>query len=290
MEQHFLATISNEIDNLFGVRFICTFFSKMSEKRVTLFHIFRSDSVKKTLTSTWDDPKDIGSALITPEAKKAILRAQKLLLDRNMPVDHVVAKTVAEKYGKVKDILAESARGHYDAIVLGRRASYTLQWMFDRPSDETFQTMIKENTCISPLWICPDADPGRKNVLLCIDGSDNGYRAVDHVGYVLSNQKQHKITLLYVENSLGLDCVKFFERAVSILLSHKIDAKNINRSVVWGSSVSNTILDESQKGNYAAVALGLGGQRQGKKSDKMAGATTIKLINKLKKTSLWCCP
>lgn len=290
MEQHFLATISNEIDNLFGVRFICSFFSEMSEKRVTLIHICRSDTVKKSLTSVWDNPNDIGSALIPPEAKKSIQKAQKLLSDCKVPIDHVVTKTVAEKYGKVKDILAESARGHYDAIVLGKRASYTLQWMFDRPSDETFQAMIKENTCVSPLWICPDAASGRKNVLLCIDGSENGYRAVDHVGYILSSQKQHKITILYVENSVGIDCVKYFERAVSILLSHRIDAKNINQSLVWGSSVSGTILSESQKGNYAAVAIGLGAQRQGKKSGKMAGATTMKLISKLEKTSLWCCP
>lgn len=288
VEKYFLATISNEVEHLFGVRFICTFFNKMSENRVTLLHICKGDSVKKTLTSSWDNPKDISSALIPPEVKKTIQKAQKFLNDSKVPVDHVMIKTVAEKYGKVKDILAESAQGQYDAIVLGRRASYALQWMFDRPSDETFQAMTREHSCVSPLWICPDIDPGRKNALLCIDGSESGYRAVDHVGYILSDQEQHNIMLLHVENNVATNCVGFFEKAVSILLSHNIHAKRIKRSVIWGLSISGTILSESQEGKYAVVAMGMSGQKKGKA--KMAGATTTKVISKLEKTSLWCCP
>lgn len=288
MEKHFLATISNEIEHLFGVRFICTFFNTMSENRVTLFHICKVDSMNKTLSSSWTNPEDLSSAAISSNTRKIIQKAQKHLHDNKVPLDHVMIKTVAEKYGKINDILVESARGHYDAIVLGRRASYVLQWVFDRPSDETFQAMIRETSCVSPLWICPDIDPGKKNVLLCIDGSENGYRAVDHVGYILSDQEQHNITLLHVENNVGTDCVEFFEKAVSILLSHKIKAKRIHRSVVWGLSVSGTILSESKKGNYAVVAMGMSGQKRGKA--RMAGPTISKIMSKLEKTSLWCCP
>ena len=110
MEKHYLATVSNDIEHLFGVRFICTFFNEMSEIRVTLFHICRGESVKKTLMSNWDNPKDISSAPIPPEAKKTIQKAQKFLSHSKVPVDNVMTKTVVEKYGKVKDILAESAR------------------------------------------------------------------------------------------------------------------------------------------------------------------------------------
>jgi hypothetical protein len=290
MERHFLATISHEVDHLFGVRFICTFLNQMSENRVTLLHICKINTSKGGMTSSQYNSGESTSEPIAPEAKKSIQKAQKLLSDCNVPVKHVSIKTVAEKYGKVKDILTESARGHYDAIVLGRRVSYALQWMFDRPSDETFKAMIKEHSCISPLWICPDIDPERKNVLLCIDGSENGYRAADHVGYIVASQNQHKITLLYVENRVSTECVEYFERALSILLSHEIDAKRINRAVVWGGSVSETILSEAKKGKYAAVALGMGGQKTSKRSGSMPGTTTVKLIRKLENTSLWCCP
>ena len=290
MNKHFLATVSNEIDHLFGLQFICSFFSKMSENKVTLFHICRDQNLKTTMTSIWDNPHDVSAAPIPVEVKKSIEKAHLLLQDHQVPVDHVVTKTVAEKYGKVKDILAESARGQYDAIVLGRRASYALQWVFDRPADETFQSMIRENSCVSPFWICPDVEPGRKNVLLCIDGSENGYRAVDHVGFILSNQEQHNITLLFVEKTVGIESVEFFERAVSILLEHKIKATRIQRTVVWGLSVPNTIISEAKKGKYAVVAIGLGGKQQDGVNTRVAGPTAVKLISKLEKTSLWCCP
>lgn len=290
MNKHFLATVSNEIDHLFGLQFICSFFSKMSENKVTLFHICRDQNLKATLTSIWDNPHDVSAAPIPVEVKKSIEKAQLILQDHQVPVDHVVTKTVAEKYGKVKDILAESARGQYDAIVLGRRASYALQWVFDRPADETFQSMIRENSCVSPFWICPDVEPGRKNVLLCIDGSENGYRAVDHVGFILSNQEQHNITLLFVEKTVGIESVEIFERAVSILLEHKIKATRIQRTVVWGLSVPNTIISEAKKGKYAVVAIGLGGKQQDGVNTRVAGPTAVKLISKLEKTSLWCCP
>ncbi len=290
MEKHFLATISSEADNLFGIRFICSFFNKISEHRVTLLHICRIDNKTKALTSMWEGPDNSNSAQTSLQTKKTIHKAQKLLGDYKVPVDQVLTKTVVEKYGKVKDILIESSQGLYDAIVLGRRASYTLQWMFDRPADETFQAMISEHSCVTPIWICPDVDPNRKNVLLCIDGSENGYRAVDHVGFILSSQDQHNITLLHVENSVGTECVEFFRRAEAILQSHKIEAKRINRKVIWGPSVPSTILSEIKEGNYAVVALGLGDKKQREGRFSIAGSTTAKLISKLEKTSLWCCP
>ena len=290
MEKHFLVTVSNEAEHLFGVRFICSFFHEMPENRVTLLHICRHASGKKTLTTMWENSHQEKQVQIPLEAQKSIQKAHKLLRQNKVPLDHVLTKTAMEKYGKVKDIVAESARGHYDAIVLGRRVSYTLQWMFERPADETFQAMIREHSCISPLWICPDVEPARKNVLLCIDGSENCYRAVDHVGRILSSQQQHAITLLYVENTIGTECVEFFKRAVSILLGHNVQAGRIEQKVVWGVSAASTILSESQKGNFAVVAVGMGGNKQAQGIGTMAGKTTAKLISKLKNTSLWCCP
>ena len=293
MERHFLATISNEIDHLSGVRFLCTFFNTISNKRFTIFHIYQKNSPKEvpaSLPEKSESPGVTATASTDFAPQPSIQMAQQLLADRSVPLEHITIKTVSEKAGKVKDILAECAQGHYDAIVLGRRASYLLQWMFGRPSDETFQAMIRESNCVSPFWICPDTDPNRKNVLLCIDGSENCYRAVAHVGSILARQDQHTITLLYVEKNLDIDCVAFFEKATSILLSHKINAKRINRSVVWGLSVSGTILAESAKGSYAVVAIGLGGRKNETGGGRIAGPTTIKLISKLEKTSLWCCP
>lgn len=293
MNKHFLVTISNDVEYLFGPRFICSFFQQMSEHHLTLLHICRKDSedISTALNEMWSSPDEKVTGNLTVGARRSIDKAQLMLAKSKMSIDQVIIKTVAERYGKVKDILTEAASGLYDAIILGRRASYTLQWVFERPADEIAQYMIKDNCCSTPIWICPETEPERKNVLLCVDGSENGYRAVDHAGYILSLQTQHQITLLHITNGNTSDTDGIFQRAESLLREHGIGGDRIRRHVTWGLSVSGTIQSEAEKGGYAAIALGLHGQAHNLKKDLiLAGGTTSKLINRLQKTALWCCP
>jgi len=291
MEKQFLVTISNDVNHLFGVKFICSFFNKMSEHQVTLLHICRRDcrDMTKVLMERWDGPADNVEGNLTVGARRSIKEAKEILNENKMSIDRIITKTVAERYGKVKDILAESSKGLYDTIILGRRASYSLQWMFERSADETIQTMMKDSNCTSPLWICPDPERGRKNVLLCVDGSENGYRAADHVGYILSDQTQHTVTLFYVGDAKESE--KVFQPAETILNRHNIGSERISRNSTWGVSIPRSILSEIEKGNYAAVALGMRSQEQSLlRNLNLAGGTTLKLISKIEKTSLWCCP
>jgi hypothetical protein len=293
MNKNFLVTISNDVEHLYGVRFICSFFKERSEHHLTLLHICRLDGegMGTALTEMWANPDDKVQGNLTVGARKSIDRAVALLNKSHMSIDQVITKTVAERYGKVKDILTEGSNGLYDAIILGRRASYTLQWAFERPADEMAQFMIKDSCCTSPLWICPETDPGRKNVLLCVDGSENAYRAVDHAGYILADQDHHAITLFQVGKSIGAEPGKIFRRAEAILHEHGIGTERIGRSTTWGLSIPGSILSEADKGGYAAVAVGLHGQEHGqKKGFNIAGGTTAKLIGKVAKTALWCCP
>ena len=293
MEKQLLVTISNDVNHLFGVKFICSFFNKMSEHRVTLLHICGRDckDMTKVLMEKWNGPADNVEGHLTVGTRRSIDKAKKILSENRMSIDRIITKTVAERYGKVKDILAESSRGLYDTIILGRRASYSLQWMFERAADETIQTMMKDSNCTSPLWICPDPEPGRKNVLLCVDGSENAYRAADHVGYILSDQVQHTITLLHVRNIAGQGSEEIFQRVEFILSEYNIGTERLNQNSTCGISVTRSILREIEKGGYAAVALGMRGQKQGLLRDlNLAGGTTLKLISKIEKVSLWCCP
>lgn len=138
MNKQFLVTINNDVEHLYGVRFICSFFKEMSEHRLTLLHICRYDDngIGSALTEMWNQPDDINEDNLGVGAKRAIDRAITLLDKSRMSIDQVMTKTVAERYGKVKDILTEGTEGLYDAIILGQRASYTLQWVFEKPADE----------------------------------------------------------------------------------------------------------------------------------------------------------
>lgn len=294
MNKHFLVTISDDADNLFGVRFVSSFFNNTSDHKVTLLHICRldSDDMSKALNEMWLSPGEKTECKITGGLKKSLDRAQELLGKGHISIDRTLTKTAVERYGKVKDILTEGSQGNYDAIVLGRRAAYALQWIVERPAEEIAHAMIKDNCCDVPLWICPESHPGRRNVLVCVDGSENAYRAVDHVGFILSDQQQHGITLLHVNNGDGRETKEIFTRSEEILHGHGIGEERMKRNSKWGVSVAGVIQSESEKGGYAAVALGMHGNREKGllKDFIMAGGTTAKLIGKIKKTALWCCP
>jgi len=293
MNKQFLITISNDVEHLFGVKFLCSFFDKEPDYHATLLHICSNGNqqMNNVLLDKWNGPEGDVEGRLTAGARRAIDRARTLLAGQEIPVERIMTRTIAERYGKVKDILKESSDGLYDAVVLGRRASYSLQWMFERAADETVRKMISDGGCTTPLWICPDPELGRKNVLVCVDESENAYRAVDHVGYILSGDSRHTVTLFHVEKVANGESKKIFQRAVAILNGHGLGNERISRTSAWGLSASRSILAEAEKGRYAAVALGMRGQGQGLPRDlNLAGGTAIKLIGKIEKISLWCCP
>lgn len=293
MNKHFLITISSNSDSLYGVRFFSSFFTDLSEHLVTLLHICRldCDNMTKSLTDMWQNPEERDACKLTGGLKRSLDKAQELLGQGSFSIDRIITKTAVERYGKVKDILTEGSQGYYDAIILGRRATYTLQWMFERPAEEVAQAMIRDSCCDVPLWICPEFDAGRKNLLVCVDGSDNAYRAVDHVGFILADDKQHSITLFHVNNNTR-ESDEIFTRAEEILHGHAIGNERIQRHSTWGVSVAGAIESEGTRGGYAAVALGMHGSREkGLLKDYIiAGGTTAKLIGRIEKTALWCCP
>lgn len=293
MNKDFLVTVSNDSHNLTGVKFLCSFFGQRSQHQITLLHICRLDSKAAThsLLEMWEKPDKRVTGIPTVGAKRAMDTAVTLLKESNMAVDEMRIKTFNERYGKVKDILHEGSSGLYDAIVLGKRASYTLQWLVEQPADETAKAIISDSSLSSPIWICPDPEKGQKNVLMCVDGSSGSLRAVDHVGYILSQQEQHNITLFHVENGAGLDSDAIFERSKDLLKEHAIDSARIQTETTWGINVASTILSFAEKGGFAAIAIGVHGTEQGfMKAINLAGGTTLSLIERTKKISLWCCP
>lgn len=292
MNKKILVTISDTTEHLYGVRFVSSFLAPLTEYSVTLLHVCRSamGGRESTISTMWDGASQSPAANVSTATRKAITASKDLLQQNDASLEKVVSRTISERYGKIKDILLESECGLYDAIILGRRASYALQWMFDRTTDETILALMKESNCSTPLWICPDPKIIKKNVLVCIDGSENSNRAVDHVGFMLSSHSSHTITLFNVESKVGTENVKYFEKAQEILLDHKVAPARIQRKITWGLSTAGTILKEAGTGKYGAIAIGMGGSKRGGTSKGFAGEVTLKLISKLEGCSLICCP
>ena len=81
-----------------------------------------------------------------------------------------------------------------------------------------------------------------------------------------------------------------FSAAEGILKGHGIVAARMRRKSGRGLSVASTILGELHQGGYAALAIGFRGERQEKEGGGGVGSITARLIGKLEKASLWCCP
>lgn len=293
MNLHFLVNLSSETENLFGVQFFCSFFKETPPCNVTLFHIclLENNNAAQPLTEMWENPDKRIEGKLTAGARRALDKATRSLQGNKVIVDKMKTKTVEERFGKVKDILAEGEAGLYDAIILGRRASYALQWIFDRAAEEIPLALIKDTSLKCPLWVCCEPEPGRKNVLLCVDGSESALRAADHVGYILSFAQQHNVTVFNVSLSPTKTADAILQEAVEILHKHNIAPSRITSKSTWGISVPGTILSEKNSGKYAAVALGLHGVSNGVLENfGLMGGTTATLISKISKAALWCCP
>jgi hypothetical protein len=294
MKLHFLINISSDTENLYGVRFFSSFFQNSKECDVTLFHICRLDSQdsSESLMEIWKGPGEGVVGNLTKGAQKALSRARRNLQNNAVTISKMKTKTVQERFGKVRDILCEGSEGLYDAMILGRRATFALQWIFDRPGDEIPQALIQETSLTCPLWICSEPEEGRRNVLLCVDGSESSMRAADHVGYILSHAPEHKVTIFHVASSPNGKSQEIFDKAMDTLHSHNIEDDRIEQKTSWGLSVSGAILAEKNSGRYAAVAIGLQGNHEGGLLNNIGlnGGTAAALINKISKAALWICP
>ncbi len=293
MRPHFLINISSDTENLFGVRFFSSFFANSVSCDVTLFHICRLDcnDTSAPLMEMWMDPEDKVNSGLTVGAKRALDKAKRDLQSETVEIHQMKTKTVQERYGKVKDILAEGKNGLYDAMILGRRATYALQWVFDRPAEEIPQALAGDTSLECPLWICCAPEAGRKNVLLCVDGSESALRAADHVGFILSKVKDHHVTVFHVTTTRTSNITAILEEAIEVLRSHNIEEERIQSKRGWGLSVPGAILSEKRSGSYAAVAIGLHHNPGGMlASFGFQSGTTATLIKKIEKAALWCCP
>lgn len=292
MEKKVLITISDAIEHLYGVQFFSAFLEPLTDYSVTLLHISRSTigTGKNTISTMWEGGQQSQSVNVNFATRKAIDKSRDMLQRSSASLEKIITQTVSERYGKVKDILLESERGLYDAIILGRRASYALQWLFEKGSNETILEIMNESNCNTPLWICPDPQNMKKNVLVCVDGTENSYRAVDHIGYMFSSHTGHTITLFNADIKSGNDNAEYFSRAQRILLEHNVASTRIQKKVASGVSAAGTILKEINSERYGAVSIGMGGYKRGGSTKGLVGEVALKLITKLEGFSIICCP
>ena len=288
MERHLLITVSEQLSAFYGVKFVGHFFSNKTEMKLTLFYIAPRPA------AVWEGERTLDSLSLTEqkyeeiEAKgeESLAEAKKELVKLGFHSSKIKTKLQFRSISKVLDIIQEGTKGLYDALVLGRRG---LSWL-EEAFDESVSKGILDEKVNFPIWVCRKPDLQRKDVLVCVDGSDAAYRAVDHVGFILAKEISHRITLFTVKKkgeTSNEDVESILAKSREHLMNNEIPEEMIKTKVVEGGNIAKAITKEVNEGQYAAVAVGRTGTGQGFFEKIFMGSVSDTLFKELEKTALW---
>ena len=286
MEKHFLVAVGDDLSSLHGIRFVASFFSQRKDIKLTLFNVTPSpysyDSDKKVHTrlktsGTVIDPDKL-------EGYPSLHESQKLLLSHGILPENISIKLFSKQTSTVKDIVHEGRKGQYDAVILGRRG-YNI---FEQALATSVSREILDQEIDFPIWICRRTEEGRKNVLLCVDETEPSLRIADHVGFILQNEKDHGVTLFYVDEGGGKKAESIMEQALRRLTDNGVEEGRIQSKVIWTQDVPKALLSEAEHGAYAVVAMGRGGSHQSGFLRKwLIGSRSLKVMEALEGSVLW---
>jgi nucleotide-binding universal stress UspA family protein len=290
MEKHLLVTVSDQKSAMYGVRFVGTFFASKEAIKLTLFYTTPKPP------AVWEGERTSSSysqreQMIREYEKKgrvAMETAKQELLKLSFKDTQIEMKLRPRMISKADDIIQEGSRGLYDAIVLGRRG---LSWI-QEAIDGSVSKDILEKKFNFPFWLCRRPEPDRKNMLVCVDGSDAAYRMVDHVGFILGQEKKHETTLLTVKkkgSTSGETIENIFAKSKEHLLNNEFPENMIETKVIDDGSVAKGIIREANQRKYAAVAIGRTGTGQGFLKKLSMGSVSDTLFREMEGAALWVC-
>lgn len=145
--------------------------------------------------------------ILSPQGQQRLMLAKKHVNDRIAHLVHLgfreeqLSSSVPLSRGSVAaDLLAETRRGRYDALLVGRRGLGKLQALVMGSVTQT----ILEKCYHTPLWIV-DGEVDSRRILVPVDGSVHTLRAVDHLSFMLAGVPDIHITLFHSSSWLASD-------------------------------------------------------------------------------------
>lgn len=136
---------------------------------------------------------------LNPEARKKYNHAKRymaeamLQLARNgIDPKQVTTETRLNQSGVCTDILMESRKGNYDALLIGRRGLSKMEALF---MGSVSQKILSDCHHL-PVWLV-DGQVHSDKFLVPIDGTVHSLRAVDHLAFMLKDNPRAEITLFH---------------------------------------------------------------------------------------------
>ncbi len=293
LEPHLLVPLSKHSMAGAGLDFLSHFFREKGSVRLTLMHIPPSQAAVWVEERNYEslDALEARSAMTEARGRRVLDDARRRLVAAGFDPERVEGKVAPYQMGKARDIIREAREGRYDAVVLGRRVQTSLEDVFDQ---SICRELVESLThAISfPLWLCRLPEAGRRDVLLCVDGSNPSDRMADHVGYMLARSPGHTVTVFHVHDpskSDPLDADAIVNHAVEVLLDAGLPLNRIVQMVRRGSNPARLIQEEYAEGRHAAVAIGSAGAGRGFWNRLLVGSVARTLFKALQGAALWVC-
>jgi len=220
--------------------------------------------------------------------------------------ENLQLKTQPRLLGVAKDILEASMAGRFDALILGRRGLSGLQDMLIG----SVSANIVNNSEDTPIWLV-DEEGASQDIMVAVDGSENSFKAVDHLAFMIGGNTDLKISFFHVaprlkdfcpvdfdeSHSEALEeiirkgdqhCVdQFFSHARKRLSEAGIQEKQISFKTSEGVfRVGKAVLDEYHRGSFGTLVVG----RRGMNKKFFTGSVSRYLVNKFSNGALWVVP
>ncbi|MDL2122373.1 MAG: universal stress protein [Deltaproteobacteria bacterium] len=274
---------------------------------VTLIHIL--PSLPPILTDNKSIDKKTRARLKAVEkknedmAEQILSEAKNILLSKGFNEEKI--KTCCQKRGITiaQDICNWASIKQVDTILLTKRGRTEIKSFFMGEVSTRLVEYRKNN----PVWIL-EGGINSKNVLVCVDNSENALRAVDHVSFMLSGTDCH-ITIFHTmkhlsrfvpmqvleeaedleqlwRNKAGKEIAPYIKKAREILLKAGLGEEQITTKVTEGSrSTADDILKEAQDNDHGTIVLG----RRGLSAVKefFMGSVTTSVLNRAVSLAIW---
>jgi nucleotide-binding universal stress UspA family protein len=309
MKKKILTAVGDCVHSKHAVKYAAKMSSAAKDMTYTLFHVqpWIPQIFREAAQTDLKVRVEVDELLLadTETARCAAGELKETMMREGIPENRIEVVTQPMQVGMAKDILNWAEQGHYDAIVLARRALTPSRDFFIG----TTAAKVVEHAIRIPVWIASEG-AFSMNIMLAVDGSENSLRDVTHVIDMVGANPDVRLTLFHVlrclrhyysieferghphlqeilEREDKLRIEDFYEKA-----RHKFKTAGLKQTQIetktriGGFDISTSILEEAKSGKYSTVVVG----RRGERDAFFTGRIAMRLVQKITDQALWVVP
>jgi nucleotide-binding universal stress UspA family protein len=310
MQKEILIAVDDSIHSKVAVQYAVGIHNLLKNIKFTLMHVqptiseYLLDEAQKS-PKAYAELKKVNRK--NTEASQGLLdKYKQQMTAAGITESDIQSRTQPRMLGVAKDILEFSIAGHFDAVILGRRGLSGLEEVFIG----SVSANVVNNSKVTPIWMV-DGQGSSKDIMVAVDGSENSFKAVDHLAFIIGGNSDVKLTFFHVTPRLkdfcpvdfeeahtekleeiirqgDQECIdQFFAHAKKRLHEAGIQDSRIDFKVSEGLfRVGKVVLDEYRQGNFGALVVG----RRGMNKKFFTGSASRYLINQFSNGALWVVP